>query len=600
MQVPDAEPAGDRPPPFLFSSAESNPVRRLLLRSAERILGLARLQQIYDSRPAGCGANELLDHSLECLGVRIAAADNDLLRVPTEGPLVVVSNHPLGGLEGMVLPRLLRERRSDVKVLANYFLGRIEELQELFLLVDPFDTRESARRNLVAMRRALRWVREGGALVVFPAGEVSHLDLRTRRIADPPWNPAVAGIVRRAECPVVPVYFEGRNSVAFQLFGLLHPRLRTAMLPREMLRRSGQTLCPRIGSAISYRKLSSYDDSELTAVLRMRTYILSERIAPPVQPRVTPPGAATIVPAAPRAILTREVAGLRPDQQLVDAGDQAVYCAEPEQIPALLREIGRLREITFREAGEGTGRDLDLDEFDTRYRHLFVWDRNAREVVGAYRIGQTEELIRANGVSGLYTSTLFDFKPRLFESMGPALEMGRSFIRPEYQKSYAGMILLWKGIGHFVLRDPRCATLFGPVSISANYASASQQLIVAFLEQNRFKHEWSRWVRPHEPCRRDRAADYRSGLAHLRDLDDVSAFIGEIEADQKGVPILLKQYLRLGGRLLGFNIDPDFSNVLDVLIMVDLRRTAERTLSRYMGRDGARSFFAYHAQHIAS
>ena len=277
-----------------------------------------------------------------------------------------------------------------------------------------------------------------------------------------------------------------------------------------------------------------------------------------------------------------------------------MFYAEPEQIPGVLREIGRLREVTFRAVGEGTGREIDLDEFDERYRHLFVWDRKAEQVVGAYRIGHTEELIRSRGAAGLYTSTLFDFEPRLFESMGPALEMGRSFVRPEYQKSLSGMMLLWKGIGRYVLLDPRNATLFGPVSISADYTSASQQLMVSFLEQNRYAHDWSRWVHPHEPCRPDRKRDYRSGLEHLRNLDDVSSFIAEIEADQKGVPILLKQYLRLGGRLLGFNVDPEFSNVLDVLIMVDLRRTPARTLARYMGREGSRAFFEFHAASAAS
>jgi putative hemolysin len=174
--------------------------------------------------------------------------------------------------------------------------------------------------------------------------------------------------------------------------------------------------------------------------------------------------------------------------------------------------------------------------------------------------------------------------------MGPAMEMGRSFIRSEYQKTYAGLMLLWKGIGHFVVQNPRYATLFGPVSISADYRSASQRLIVAFLEQNKYVHEWSSWVHPRVPTREGRSSGYRLSPDQLRDLDDVSAFISEIEADHKGVPILLKQYLRLGGRLLGFNVDPEFNNVLDVLIMVDLRATPEKILRRYMGREGVASF----------
>ena len=227
----------------------------------------------------------------------------------------------------------------------------------------------------------------------------------------------------------------------------------------------------------------------------------------------------------------------------------------------------------------------------TASRHMFIWNHKEHEVVGAYRIGLTDELLQ-RGIPGLYTSTLFNYKPQLFEMMGPALEMGRSFIRPEYQKSYVGLMLLWKGIGQFVLRHPRCATLFGPVSISAGYQSASQRLIVSFLEQNKFAHEGSRWVRPRTPARP--ALPGTPGVSQLRNLEDVSSFISEIEADHKGVPVLLKQYLRLGGQLLGFNVDPDFSDVLDVLIMVDLRRTDPKILRRYMGRKGASQFLSFH------
>jgi putative hemolysin len=294
------------------------------------------------------------------------------------------------------------------------------------------------------------------------------------------------------------------------------------------------------------------------------------------------------------AILAAEVERLPAENLLVDAGNEAVYVATAREIPNLLCEIGRQREITFREVGEGTGRESDLDEFDWTYRHLFVWSRENREVIGAYRLGLTDSILRARGLDGLYTSTLFAFKPRLFEAMGPAIETGRSFIRSEYQRSYAGLMLLWKGIGQFVLRHPAHATLFGPVSISADYRSASQRLIVSFLEQNKYAHEWSRWVRPRTSTRPGRVDGYALSPDQLRDLDDVSSFIAEIEADHKGVPILLKQYLKLGGRLLGFNVDPEFANVLDVLIMVDLRRTERKILGRYMGREGAARFLSGH------
>jgi putative hemolysin len=510
----------------------------------------------------------------------------------------VVANHPFGGIEGLILAKLLLTRRPDATLMANYFLGRIPELRELFLLVDPFGRPESVRTNLTALRQAVRRLGDGGALAAFPAGEVSHLSLGRRSVEDPPWLGTVEALVRRARCPVVPVYFAGRNGWQFQTLGLVHPRLRTLMLGRELLRRRGSTVETRVGNPIPWRQLAGHSGKgELVSYLRSRTYILKERLdvaSVAVQPRVTPRQVCPVAPAPPSDLLSAEVQRLGDDRLLVDAGTEAVYFAASHEIPNLLREIGRQRELTFREVGEGTGRELDVDVFDRSYWQLFVWSRENNELIGAYRIGMTDELLRERGLNGLYTSTLFTYKPRLFETMGPALEMGRSFIRPKYQKSYTGLMLLWKGIGQLVLRNPGYTTLFGPVSISADYRSESQRLMVAFLEQNKFAHEWSRWVKPRWSIRPARSMGIRLSPDQLRDLEDVSGFISEIEADHKGVPILLKQYLKLGGRLLGFNVDPDFSNVLDVLIMVDLRRTEPKILTRYMGREGARRFRDLH------
>ena len=314
----------------------------------------------------------------------------------------------------------------------------------------------------------------------------------------------------------------------------------------------------------------------------------------PVQPRTTPRAARPLVDAVPVEQLEEELDGLPGDRVLVDVPEEQVWVARAAEVPHILREIGRLREYTFRAVGEGTGREIDLDRFDEDYEHLFLWHKPTREIVGAYRLGRTDELLARKGLDGIYTATLFHYRRKLFESMGPTLEMGRSFIRPEHQKSYTPLMLLWRGIGRYVVRYPRYATLFGPVSISSEYTTVSQRMMVAFLKHNRFAHEWSRWVRPRRPFRQLPTRKPRPSLANLRTLEDVSAFIADIETDHKGVPVLLKQYLKLGGRLLGFNVDPDFSNVLDILIMVDLLRTDTRILGKYMGREGLATFLAHH------
>ena len=257
----------------------------------------------------------------------------------------------------------------------------------------------------------------------------------------------------------------------------------------------------------------------------------------------------------------------------------------------MLREIGRLRELTFRAESEGTGEPLDLDSFDQHYLHLFLWSKPAREVAGAYRLGPTPDLLPRFGAPGLYSSTLFHFSPELFGRIGPALELGRSFVRPEYQKRYAPLMLLWKGITRYVSDHPECAVLFGAVSISNDYNPVSRCLLVSFLETQK-EAGLADLVRPRRPYRRSHATHLHELAVSrlLPDIDELSAPIADLERDGKGVPILIKQYMKAGGRVLGFNIDPHFSNVLDVLMMAALRRAPLPMLERYMGRERAAAF----------
>ena len=576
------------------------PRSRALREFLDRATGLAALDRAYRDRPKGATGAAFLSWALSRFGVDVQIGAADLLRVPKSGPLLVVANHPFGGMEGIALALTLSSVRPDVKLFANLLLGRIPELRDSFLFVDPFDRQVSTTQNARALRAALRWLKTGGVLAVFPAGEVASFDLKTRRVTDPAWSPTIARIARMSGAPSVPVFVPGRNRAVFQTAGLIHPALRTALLPREFLARSGRSIELRVGTPVPAARLAEFaDDTHAIAYLRDRVEILAKRALPrgdahaAIQPRRTPSVAAPVVPPVPKALLAADIAALPADALLVENEDLLVFVARAAALPNVLREIGRLREVTFRDVGEGTGRAIDLDRYDETYFHLFVWNRAQHEIIGAYRLGPTDEVIPAAGIAGLYTASLFNYDKKLFEAMGPALEMGRSFIRTEHQKSYTGLMLLWKGIGAFVGRHPRYATLFGPVSVSADYRSLSQRLIVAFLERNRKRTDWAQWVRPTNPFHETRRRGMALGPAHLRDLDDVSTFISEIEADQKGVPILLKQYLRLDGRLLSHNVDPDFANVLDVLIAVDLRRTSEKALRRYMGPEHLSRFRAF-------
>jgi putative hemolysin len=429
-------------------------------------------------------------------------------------------------------------------------------------------------------------------LIVFPAGEVSHLQLRERRIADPCWNPNIARFIRHTEATVVPIFINGANSVAFQVMGMIHPQLRTARLLHELVNKERKTVELRIANPIPFETLKALgSDADITRYLRYRTYLLEERAGrhslTRKSPRLKP-----IVPPAPQASVESEIAALN---CLSENGDLEVYSARASQIPNVLHEIGRLREVTFRQAGEGTGQPVDLDRFDNTYHHLFVWDRVQKQIAGAYRLGITTELLPRLGLDGLYTHTLFQFNRAFFDRVGPAIEMGRSFVTPAYQKQYAPLLLLWKGIGQFVSKDPSHPVLFGPVSISNDYNPVSRRLIVRYLQAQESVRDLAHLVKPRRRFQtRAFGSDNEAISLMLRNKDELSSVTSDIELDGKGIPILLKQYLKLGGKLLAFNVDPLFSNALDGLILVDLRQTAPAILNRYMGPAGARQFLSYH------
>jgi putative hemolysin len=303
-----------------------------------------------------------------------------------------------------------------------------------------------------------------------------------------------------------------------------------------------------------------------------------------------------VASAIPAPLLKAEIEALPADQRLVESGQYLIQYARADQIPWTLQEIGRLRELTFRAAGEGTGKPSDIDLFDAYYLHLFLWDREASAIAGAYRMGLADEILARYGKRGLYTQSLFKYGSQLLETLNPAIELGRSFVRGEYQRSFSPLLLLWRGIGQFILRSPHYAVLFGPVSISNSYAPISRELMVEYLRANNVEARLAKHVKPRHPFRVRSTKRLRTEVevADLKDIEQLSRVIARIEHDSKGVPILLKQYLKLGGRLLGFNADDQFSDALDGLVVVDLRASEPRVRARYMGEEGAAAFFAYH------
>jgi putative hemolysin len=536
------------------------------------------------------------------VSLNVAAADQ--ARIPAVGPIVVVANHPYGVLDGATLTVLLTRTRPDVKVLTNFLLADVPELRQHCIFVDPFQTDRSIESNRRALREALAWLQQGGMLAIFPAGEVSHWQMPAAQISDPSWNDTAVRLIRRTGATALPVFFCGHNGVGFQLMGLIHPKLRSAFLLQEFLQQEGKMVEVRVGSPIPADALAATrDDGGATEYLRWRTYLLARRNKPEalwqtaLRSRLAFKIQEPLAASVPTEVLSEEVKNLREDQCLAESGDLAVLLGTAREIPQLLREVGRLRELTFRGAGEGTGKSRDLDAFDDYYQHIVLWNRKKQELAGAYRAGNTAEILAQRGINGLYTSTLFRYDERIFQKLGPALELGRSFVRPEYQRQYAPLLLLWKGIARMIARQPEIPVLFGAVSISNDYSEASREMIYRFFEARMREDELAGLIEPRRPFRpgRLRRWDCRGMFQILRDLEELSQPITDVESDGKGLPILLRQYAKIGGKLLGFNVDRKFSNVLDGLVVVDLRQTEPTVLGRYMGREGAVRFRQLHA-----
>lgn len=583
-----------------------------LLKPLERFMGFPILNDCYVSIEHHETGRDFFPNVLRALNIGYRVSEEDMRRIPTSGPVVVVANHPYGMTEGVILGALLSSVRPDAKLMGTRFLSFIPNINDMIIHVDNFGGQAAPRVNIGPLKESLRCLREGKLLAIFPAGEVSSVDLRKRRISDPPWTPMVARIIHKTKAPVLPIFFHGRNSSLFQMLGMVHPRLRTLMLPREFVNMRRRTVDVSIGHIIPHKKIEHLAEDDLMRYLRLRTYMLHQRHAQRERRRFwlwplevlkrTANGQpqrqeAPIAEAQDASALAKEVASLEPWAMLLQSGEFGVYAAKAKQAPLVLKEIGRLREMTFRLVGEGTGKPSDLDRFDESYEHLFIWSKQAQEIVGAYRIGRTDEIIAREGVEGLYTSTLFTFKPALFERMGRALEMGRSFVRPEYQKSYAPLLLLWKGISRYLMREPDYTVLFGPVSISNEYSSFSRELLVRYFKAHNSISELAKLVKPKTPpklkgLKRHEIREFRNVFTNL---DDVTEALTDIENEFRGIPVLLRQYLKLGGKILAFNVDHEFGDCLDGLIMVDMTQSDPKVLGAYMGRENVVLYHKYHS-----
>lgn len=530
---------------------------------------------------------EFVDAILEGMGVEVEFDQNELKNIPASGGFVAIANHPYGGVEGMVLLKILCMVRPEAKLMANFLLKKIPNLSDYFIAVNPFENIEHSS-SISGIKNTLEMLRNGTPIGIFPAGEVSTYKIENQQITDRQWHPVVGKIIAKAKLPVVPIYFHGNNGLLFNLLSLIHPTLRTALLPGELFNKKGHKIKLRIGKPINLDEVPySGNTTKLLNFLRAKTYALGTGLEE--EKKIFNPRNLFKIKKNPEQVdlpietsqLEPEVNALRENYLVWTEKNYEVFIAPPSLLPNIIKEIGRLREVTFREVGEGTNKSSDLDEYDIYYNHLFIWDFEAKLIVGAYRIGKGDEIYYSRGKKGFYTAELFKIKGGFLPVLKKSLELGRSFIRKEYQQKPLPLFLLWKGILKYLIDNPRYRYLIGPVSISNSFSKFSKSLIVDYISKNHFDHEMAQYVKPRKKFKVDFSKiDTELLLSGENSFKVLDNLISEVETRNMKIPVLLRQYISLNAKIICFNIDPKFADCLDGFLVLDLEKVPQEMLEK--------------------
>lgn len=556
-----------------------------------KLLKISTLNKIYN-RNKHLSDLAFLNAILNDFEIKFEIPEEDLKRLPKSGAYITISNHPLGGIDGILLLKLMLEQREDFKIIANFLLHRIKPLKPFIMPVNPFEDRKDVKSSITGFKNSILHLKNGHPLGIFPAGEVStYRD--GKLVVDKPWEEAAMKLIKKAEVPVVPIYFHAKNSKLFYKLSKISDTFRTAKLPSELLTQKRRVIKVRIGRPISVQDQKEHDNlKDFSEFLRRKTYMLSNAFEhkskilngfPSTLKTTKPPK--NIVTPVDSALMDQEVQALRADgSRLLESKNYEVFLAEAQKVPNILREIGRLREITFREVGEGTNQAIDLDQFDEYYHHMFLWDNQKQVLVGAYRMGLGSQIFKRFGIDGFYLQDLFRFEPELYKMMSESIEMGRAFIIKEYQQKPMPLFLLWKGIVHTTLRYPEHNYLIGGVSISNQFSNFSKSLMIEFMKSHYYDPYIAQYVRPKKEFKvklKDADKDFVFDETEA-DLNKFDRIIDEVEPGALRLPVLLKKYIKQNAKLVAFNVDPLFNNSVDGLMYIKIADLPESTVRPVM------------------
>lgn len=532
-------------------------------------LRLGKINRLFDGA-ADYQGREFADHLLENMNITIDVSAEQMENIPKEGGFVVVSNHPFGGIEGVMLLSAIAKVRPDFKVMANFILSHIPNLKDCFFAVNPFEKNPEWKSSVGGIKGAMLHIAAGNGLGVFPAGEVSRYHGHDYP-EDLPWSTSIARIIKNAKVPVIPVFWEGRNSKLFYTVDKIHTMLGTARLTKELINKHDNCFNLQIGKPILPSEIEAYDaPKDLAAYLRSRSYALEANIpAKPKEKREMKQ--ADIAAPADTSLMLAELEAIREKAFLCSVSDFDCYLADYKDIPNLMHEIARLREETFRAIGEGTGKSLDQDEFDLHFKQMILWDKAKQRIAGCYRLGIGSEIMPKFGIKGFYVSTLVNIDESLSDKLSHTIELGRSFVALDYQKEVLPLMLLLRGLSDVVVRYPEINHFIGPVSVSAWYPKFYLSLIERYVSENHtVESSLQNKVTPKKPFEPDfLKVDPEVLLQHNMDsVDKFDKFLFRLSNGEYRLPTLFKKYLKLNAKLLCFNVDPDFNDTLDALLFL--------------------------------
>lgn len=569
----------------LTNLVESNKKRSplgLALRLLDKVVGVSKMNDIYQQHEmAGLSKEDFARRLLSVLNIQVLGGEALQNQIPKTGPLVIASNHPFGGIEGVILCLLIGQVRPDLKVLANQGLKLFPELSDYFIFTNPLSEKDP--KNGASIRTSLKHVKQGHALLIFPAGRVSYYQDQKKRISDHKWNRIVAKLVESGQANYLPVFVSGENSRLFYRLGRIYFRLRLFMLARELLNKQNTSIKVSCGTAVKPNNYSTNGDlDELTSLLRAQSYCQD-----PKWQKAWPADKITrLKPLATEiewSLIETELDALPREQLLITQKAFEVYFGYQNQLPNTVTEIARLRELVFREHNEGSGEPIDSDSFDATYTQLFVVNRQQKKVIGAYRMGRTDKLLENGGIDQLYLSKMFRFKPEFANLKQPCLELGRSFLIPEYQQSFHGLYLLWRGIGAFVCKYPKYRILYGTVSLSKLYDMRSVAIMKeALVTPTELVAPFAEFDFPLH----DELGDFAKNSTLSNHLTPLLACI---EQDSKDIPVLVKHYQKMGAIFHCLGIDKSFNDTPGLLLSVDLAKAPEKLLKLYLA-DGYKQY----------